>query len=135
MSIMAKVIKYFAVGVLLGSFSFLSVVLFSGRMLVEPKAVLALFFFSGLIGLVSMIFETDRFIFPIKLLLHIIMTLIIVGVMMYSAGWWTSIVNGHILSFMVTVVATYIAVWVMLYLADVTNTKKINAAIRKRKSK
>ncbi|CAJ1201934.1 DUF3021 domain-containing protein [Companilactobacillus nantensis] len=132
---MAKVIKYFAVGVLLGSFSFLSVVLFSGRMLVEPKAVLALFFFSGLIGLVSMIFETDRFIFPIKLLLHIIMTLIIVGVMMYSAGWWTSIVNGHILSFMVTVVATYIAVWVMLYLADVTNTKKINAAIRKRKSK
>lgn len=132
---MAKVIKYFAVGVLLGSFSFLSIVLFGGGMLVEPKAVLALFFFSGLIGLVSMIFETDRFIFPIKLLLHIIMTLIIVGVMMYSAGWWTSIVNGHILSFMVTVVATYIAVWVMLYLADVTNTKKINAAIRKRKSK
>lgn len=132
---MAKVIKYFAVGVLLGSFSFLSILLFSGGMMVEPQGVLSLFFFSGLIGLVSMIFETERFNFQIKLLIHILMTLIIVGLMMFFAGWWHALVTEHILSFLITVFLIYIVVWVMLYLADVTNTKKMNAVIRKRKSK
>ncbi|MBL3530744.1 DUF3021 domain-containing protein [Companilactobacillus zhachilii] len=132
---MAKVIKYFAIGVLLGSFSFLAILLFSGGMLVQPQAVLSLFFFSGLIGLVSMIFETERFNFPIKLLIHILMTLIIVGLMMYFGGWWHALVTEHIISFLITVFIIYIVVWVMLYLADVTNTKKMNAVIQKRKSK
>ncbi|MFC6177287.1 DUF3021 family protein [Companilactobacillus huachuanensis] len=130
-----KVVKYFAVGVLLGSFSFMLILLFSGSMMVEPKSVLSLLFFSGLIGLVSMIFETEWFAFPIRLLLHLIITIIIVGMMMYFAGWGGLVKSGHILSFILTFVLIYIAVWVMLYLADVTNTKKINSVIRKRKSR
>lgn len=132
---MAKVIKYFAIGVLLGSFSFLAILLFSGGMMVQPQAVLSLFFFSGLIGLVSMIFEVERFNFPIKLLIHILMTLIIVGLMMYFAGWWHVLVIGHLISFLITVFIVYVVVWIMLYLADVTDTKKMNAVIQRRKSK
>jgi len=130
-----KVVKYFAIGVLLGSFSFLLIILLGNEMTVSPKAVLSLFFFSGLIGIVSMIFETDWFNFPIRLLIHLLITVVIVGMMMYFAGWWNQVVAGHVISFLITVGITYIGVWAMLYLADVINTKKMNAVLRKRKSK
>lgn len=130
-----KISKYFSVGVLLGSFSFLLVVLFSGSMVVESKAVASLFFFSGLIGLVSMIFETEWFSFPIRLLIHILITCLIVLLMMYLAGWLEHIVLAHISVFILTFVLLYIVVWIMLYLADVTNAKKINNVIKKRKSR
>ncbi|ALB27937.1 DUF3021 domain-containing protein [Companilactobacillus heilongjiangensis] len=130
-----KVVKYFAIGVLLGSFSFLLIILLGGEMMVSPKGVLSLFFFSGLIGIVSMIFEAEWFNFPIRLLIHLLITIVIVGMMMYFAGWWNQVVAGHVVSFLTSVGITYIGVWVMLYLADVINTKKMNAVLRKRKSK
>ena len=130
-----KVVKYFAIGVLLGSFSFLLIILLGGEMMVSPKGVLSLFFFSGLIGIVSMIFEADWFNFPIRLLIHLLITIVIVGMMMYFAGWWNQVVAGHVVSFLTSVGITYVGVWVMLYLADVINTKKMNAVLRKRKSK
>jgi len=130
-----KVVKYFAVGVLLGSFSFLLIILLGGEMMVSPKGVLSLFFFSGLIGIVSMIFEAEWFNFPIRLLIHLLITIVIVGMMMYFAGWWNQVVAGHVVSFLTSVGITYVGVWVMLYLADVINTKKMNAVLRKRKSK
>jgi len=40
-----------------------------------------------------------------------------------------------VVSFLTSVGITYVGVWVMLYLADVINTKKMNAVLRKRKSK
>lgn len=130
-----KVVKYFAIGVLLGSFSFLLIILLGGEMMVSPKGVLSLFFFSGLIGIVSMIFEAEWFNFPIRLLIHLLITIVIVGMMMYFAGWWNQVVAGHVVSFLTSVGITYVGVWVMLYLADVINTKKMNAVLRKRKSK
>ena len=130
-----KVVKYFAIGVLLGSFSFLLIILLGGEMMVSPKGVLSLFFFSGLIGIVSMIFEAEWFNFPIRLLIHLLITIVIVGMMMYFAGWWHQVVAGHVVSFLTSVGITYVGVWVMLYLADVINTKKMNAVLRKRKSK
>ena len=130
-----KIVKYFAVGVLLGSFSFLLIILLGGEMMVSPKGVLSLFFFSGLIGIVSMIFEAEWFNFPIRLLIHLLITIVIVGMMMYFAGWWNQVVAGHVVSFLTSVGITYVGVWVMLYLADVINTKKMNAVLRKRKSK
>ncbi|MFC6323006.1 DUF3021 domain-containing protein [Companilactobacillus baiquanensis] len=130
-----KAVKYFVIGVLLGSFSFLLILLFSDGMLVESKSVLSLFLFSGLIGLVSMIFKTEWFNFPIRLLIHLLVTIVIVCLMMYFAGWWNLIVVEHIPSFGITFALIYIVVWIMLYLADVTNTKKINDVIQKRKAK
>ncbi|WP_338215153.1 DUF3021 family protein [Companilactobacillus muriivasis] len=130
-----KVVKYFAIGVLLGSFSFLLIILLGGEMIVSPKGVLSLFFFSGLIGIVSMIFEAEWFNFPIRLLIHLLITIVIVGMMMYFAGWWNQVVAKHVVSFLITVGITYIGVWVMLYLADVINTKKMNSVLQKRKSK
>lgn len=130
-----KVVKYFAIGVLLGSFSFLLIIILGGGMMVSPKGVLSLFFFSGLIGIVSMIFEAEWFNFPIRLLIHLLITIVIVGMMMYFAGWWNQVVAGHVVSFLTSVGITYVGVWVMLYLADVINTKKMNAVLRKRKSK
>lgn len=135
MNKLIKISKYFSVGVLLGSFSFLLVVLFDGSMVVESKAVASLFFFSGLIGLVSMIFETEWFNFPIRLLIHILITGLIVLLMMYLAGWLEHIVLAHISVFLLTFILLYIVVWMMLYLADVTNAKKINNVIKKRKSR
>jgi len=135
MANMLKVVKYFAIGVLLGSFSFLLIILLGGEMMVSPKGVLSLFFFSGLIGIVSMIFEAEWFNFPIRLLIHLLITIVIVGMMMYFAGWWNQVVAGHVVSFLTSVGITYVGVWVMLYLADVINTKKMNAVLRKRKSK
>lgn len=132
---MAKVIKYFAIGVLLGSFSFLAILLFSGDMLVQPQAVLSLFFFSGLIGLVSMIFEKEWLNFPLRLLIHFCFTVLIVGAMAYFGGWMRHVETGQIPSFIITVGIVYVIVWVMLYFADVINTKKMNAVLRKRKSK
>ncbi|MFD1419245.1 DUF3021 domain-containing protein [Companilactobacillus keshanensis] len=122
-----KIIRYFSIGVLLGSFSFLLIVLFGGSMYVESKAVASLFVFSGLIGLVSMIFEIGRFNFPIRLGLHILITVLIVGLMMYFAGWWSLISGAHILVFVITFVLVYIVVWTMLYLTEVTNAKKKNS--------
>ncbi|WP_125590150.1 DUF3021 domain-containing protein [Companilactobacillus jidongensis] len=127
-----KTIRYFLIGVLLGSFSFLVVGLFSGGIGIDVREILSLFFFSGLIGIVSMIFDTDWFSFPIRLLIHMLVTIIIVMIMMYTAGW--QLIN-HLGSFVITVIVIYGLVWLIMYLADITDTKKINNAIRKRKSK
>jgi len=135
MAYILKIVKYFAVGILLGSFSFLLIILFGGEMMVDAKGVLSLFLFSGLIGIVSMIFEADWFNFPIRLLIHLLITIVIVGMMMYFAGWWNQVVAGHVVSFLITTGVVYIGVWIMLYLADVINTKKMNAVLQKRRSK
>ncbi|WP_034543308.1 DUF3021 family protein [Companilactobacillus nodensis] len=124
--------RYFLIGVLLGSFSFLLIGLFQGGITATVRGIISLFFFSGLIGIVSMIFETDWFNFPIRLLIHMVITIIIVGLMMFTAGW--QIIN-HKLDFIFTVVIMYAIVWLIMYLSDIVGTKKINEAIRKRKSK
>ncbi|KRK80791.1 hypothetical protein FD03_GL000923 [Companilactobacillus nodensis DSM 19682 = JCM 14932 = NBRC 107160] len=61
-----------------------------------------------------------------------VITIIIVGLMMFTAGW--QIIN-HKLDFIFTVVIMYAIVWLIMYLSDIVGTKKINEAIRKRKSK
>lgn len=127
-----KAMRYFLIGVLLGSFSFLLIGLFQGGITATVRGIISLFFFSGLIGIVSMIFETDWFNFPIRLLIHMVITIIIVGLMMFSAGW--QIIN-HKLDFVFTVIIMYAIVWLIMYLSDIVGTKKINEAIRKRKSK
>ncbi|WP_025024923.1 DUF3021 domain-containing protein [Companilactobacillus nodensis] len=127
-----KAMRYFLIGVLLGSFSFLLIGLFQGGITATVRGIISLFFFSGLIGIVSMIFETDWFNFPIRLLIHMVITIIIVGLMMFTAGW--QIIN-HKLDFIFTVVIMYAIVWLIMYLSDIVGTKKINEAIRKRKSK
>ncbi|WP_125762406.1 DUF3021 family protein [Companilactobacillus hulinensis] len=127
-----KTIRYFLIGVLLGSFSFLLVGLFAGGIEATVREIASLFFFSGLIGIVSMIFETDWFNFPIRLLLHMIVTVIIVWAMMLVSRW--KIID-HTLDFVITVIVVYGMVWLIMYLSDIVGTKKINAAIRKRKSK
>lgn len=127
-----KAMRYFLIGVLLGSFSFLLIGLFQGGITATVRGIISLFFFSGLIGIVSMIFETDWFNFPIRLLIHMVITIIIVGLIMFTAGW--QIIN-HKLDFIFTVVIMYAIVWLIMYLSDIVGTKKINEAIRKRKSK
>ncbi|WP_125567376.1 DUF3021 domain-containing protein [Companilactobacillus insicii] len=134
MNKLIKIIRYFLIGVFLGSFSFLTIGLFRGGIEADVQGIVSLFFFSGLIGIVSMIFGTEWFNFPIRLLIHMILTLCIVGIMMLSAGWQSFMINRTV-SFVITVMIIYGLVWLVMYLSDIVGTKKINDAIRKRKSK
>lgn len=128
MKLLNKCISYFLTGVGFGSTSYLAILTF-----VYPKGAptpigfISVFIMSGLIGLLSMIFETDL-PFTIALIIHLVGTFVLFILMILISKFPLSqMAIGLFL-------LIYLIVWAVVLLMQVNTVHKINSRIKKRNS-
>lgn len=122
---MKNILKYMLTGLLMGSFFFLAVALFLGPdLVVTTENILINWLMSGLIGIVSLIYDQSGDPY-LKIGIHYVLVSIIVNVTALSSQWIS--VQGRSITFLnITIFVIYVLIWVILYLIDMMNIKKIN---------
>ena len=127
---MKKVFSAMLSGLRTGSLAYLFVLLFNiQKSPVTKWNIISVLIMSACIGLVSLIFKSDRFSFLKLLMIHFLLTLGLVATMMISNDW------GNILllpSFWIDFLLIYIIIWGSVRLDVYLKTQKINQALSKR---
>ena len=88
---------------------------------------------SGLIGLLSQIFEIESLSYLVVLIGHLIITFTLVSAMMAYNGWldqWQ--MPQFWMSYLLEFVIVYGLAWVIIYLTINTKIRRINQALKKR---
>ncbi|MCT4487893.1 DUF3021 domain-containing protein [Levilactobacillus parabrevis] len=128
---MNKVIRYALQGMGYGGVAYL--LLMASHM--EPttsttKSILSILLMSAAIGVVSLIFESDRFSFPVALGLHLGGTLALVMAMLFYNGWqFVLVMRG---TFWIVFFLVYAGIWAAVTLEQHLRVTKINRAIAER---
>lgn len=128
-------VNAFAFGVTIGSTLYLLVIA-AGLQLTPPTAknILSIMFMSGLIGLLSQIFDIDSLPYLTALVLHFLCTFMLVSMMMAYNGWlfneWQlpKFWFGYFLEYLII----YGLAWGIIELMISTKVKRINQALKKR---
>ncbi|KRN99912.1 DUF3021 domain-containing protein [Companilactobacillus kimchiensis] len=132
---MKKFIRYALIGILIGSLTYLVILLFffGPSTEVTSKNILSVLLMSAGIGLVSAIFEIEWNMLA-EIAIHFILTLGLVVLMCAYNNWLPSLNLHVILSFLFFVVI-YGAIWLGLYFVRMTDMKRLNKQIQIRKNK
>lgn len=132
---MRKIIRYAVIGLLIGSLTYLVILLFMGSStVVTQKHIGSILVMSAGIGIVSMIFEYDQLNMVLEVVIHFIITLALVVLMCGYNGWLPELSVQGLLSFLGFVVI-YVAIWLGLYLVQLADMKRVNRQIKLRKNK
>ena len=128
---MSKVIRYALQGMGYGGVAYL--LLMASHM--EPttsttKSILSILLMSAAIGVVSLIFESDRLSFPVALGLHLGGTLALVMAMLFYNGWQFVLVTRG--TFWIVFFLVYAGIWAAVTLEQHLRVTKINRAIAER---
>lgn len=124
-----KIIRHAVIGLLIGSLTFLFLILITGKSVyVTPIKVFNVLLLSLLIGILSMIFDSERFNFTLALGIHYIGVLLLV-VLMNVFNDWGGVVHTWNLILVTTMI--YIVIWLCLHWMSVINVRKINERILK----
>lgn len=128
---MSKVIRYALQGMGYGGVAYL--LLMASHM--EPttsttKSILSILLMSAAIGVVSLIFESDRLGFPVALGLHLSGTLALVMAMLFYNGWQFVLVTRG--TFWIVFFLVYAGIWAAVTLEQHLRVTKINRAIAER---
>ncbi|WP_020088973.1 DUF3021 domain-containing protein [Levilactobacillus parabrevis] len=128
---MSKVIRYALQGMGYGGVAYL--LLMASHM--EPttsttKSILSILLMSAAIGVVSLIFESDRLSFPVALGLHLGGTLALVMAMLFYNGWQFVLVTRG--TFWIVFFLVYAGIWAAVTLDQHLRVTKINRAIAER---
>lgn len=86
-----------------------------------------------IIGLISLIFETERLHFPLQLIIHFVLVTICVLVAGYFGEWYdvTNIVT--IMYLFISIIVIYLISWGIILLLTKRDIKEINDFIQKKK--
>jgi len=127
----SKVIRYALQGMGYGGVAYL--LLMASHM--EPttsttKSILSILLMSAAIGVVSLIFESDRLSFPVALGLHLGGTLALVMAMLFYNGWQFVLVTRG--TFWIVFFLVYAGIWAAVTLEQHLRVTKINRAIAER---
>lgn len=126
-------LKSAIIGMLIGSFVFLLVVATFGQSVTITRTnILSNLVMSALIGLLSMIFDSDRLAFLPALVIHYLGVLLLVGGTAWLNGKWALLAQ-HVGPFIGMVTVIYGCVWLGLQVMMVIDVRRINQGIRKRK--
>lgn len=132
---MRKIIRYAVIGTLIGSLTYLVILLFMGTStIVTQKSIISILIMSAGIGIVSMIFEYDQLNMILEMVIHFVVTLGLVVLMCGYNGWLPELSVQGLLSFLGFVVI-YVAIWGGLYLVQLADMKRVNHQIKVRKNK
>ncbi|KRK34758.1 hypothetical protein FD07_GL001699 [Levilactobacillus parabrevis ATCC 53295] len=94
------------------------------------KSILSILLMSAAIGVVSLIFESDRLSFPVALGLHLGGTLALVMAMLFYNGWQFVLVTRG--TFWIVFFLVYAGIWAAVTLDQHLRVTKINRAIAER---
>ncbi|MGE7839401.1 DUF3021 domain-containing protein [Lysinibacillus sp. NPDC093712] len=100
----------------------------SGPELLEQIIIAAIL--GTVIGILSLIFEIERLLFSIQLILHFIAVTLCVMIAGYFGRWFE---HGGIMYVLVSEIIIYFIVWCVLYVLQKSDIEKINHVIQKRK--
>lgn len=126
-----KIFRYAVIGMLIGSLTFLLILLFSGTTLVTPQSIISNLAMSAGIGLVSMIFEIEWNML-LEIVIHFLVTLGLVTAMCFYNGFISSVSVNLALS-LLGFVMIYVMIWLGLYLFQLADMKRLNRQIELRK--
>lgn len=130
---MKKFFRYALLGVLIGSLTFLVVLLFTGPTTVTPKEIISVLLMSAGIGLVSSIFEIEWNML-LEVVIHFILTFGLVALTSGYNNWPSEFSINTLFSFGIFVLI-YVAIWVGLYVVQLVDMKRLNQKIKLRNQK
>lgn len=126
-----KIFRYALIGLLIGSLTYLAILVTAGSSVVTSKNIISIWIMSIGIGLISMIFEIEWNML-LEILIHLVVTFILVTMMTMYNGWW-SLLQTHIFANLLGFLIIYIAIWSGLYIVQLIDMKRLNAQIKRRK--
>ncbi|RTQ94972.1 DUF3021 domain-containing protein [Lysinibacillus telephonicus] len=136
-----KIIRFAIIGLLIGLSSSYTIVTFNlladsnapitGKELFEQVIIAAIL--GIVIGLISLIFKTERFSFTLQLFIHFI----VVTICVFAAGnigeWYDVTSIATIISLLISIVVIYIISWGIALLLQKRDIEEMNLFIQKRR--
>ncbi|KRM23779.1 DUF3021 domain-containing protein [Latilactobacillus graminis] len=128
-----KSLKSAGIGLLIGSLTFLAVVMSLGPTITITRAnILSNWVMSALIGILSMIFESEKTPFILALVAHYCGVLLLVGIAGAYNGW-LSIFIAHPVRHLSFVTLIYGLVWLGLQISNWIDVRRMNERLAKRR--
>lgn len=126
-----KIMRHISIGVLIGSFIFLLMLLTQMKpVTVTPEDIIRVFVMSALIGVLSMIFSIERLNFFVAILIHYVGVILIVG---FSNNITDMLGNPFVYLIEITVI--YVVVWIILRISTGLNVRSINNALKRKRQR
>ncbi|NLR32437.1 DUF3021 domain-containing protein [Levilactobacillus tujiorum] len=126
---MRKALRYAARGTGLGAVAYLIMMAIQpSYALASVRAIVSLLVLSATIGVISLIFDSERLTFPVALIIHLCVTLLLVFVRQIYLGS----VPSSPLIFLVTFGLIYVGIWVAVMTTRHLQVTEINRALAKR---
>ncbi|KRL07903.1 DUF3021 domain-containing protein [Schleiferilactobacillus perolens] len=117
-------------GIGIGSFVYLMVLALGIQTSAPtPQNIMSILVMSALIGILSLLFEVERWPFLVLLAIHMVGVAILVAAMMSFNHWGSFLVQG---SFWLFYLFIYVAVWGIIYLDQAMRVSRINRALAER---
>ncbi|MDK1726823.1 DUF3021 domain-containing protein [Dellaglioa algida] len=126
-----KIMRHISIGVLIGSFIFLLMLLTQMKpVTVTPEDIIRVFVMSALIGVLSMIFSIERLNFFVAILIHYVGVILIVGLS-------NNIIDmlGNPFVYLTEITVIYVVVWIILRISTGLNVRSINNALKRKRQK
>ncbi|AXQ79389.1 DUF3021 domain-containing protein [Streptococcus chenjunshii] len=124
-------VLYFLIGVGLGGLSYSATLVLNGAENQTVAQIVNVVWISGLIGLISMIFELERPNFAWQLFLHFLGVCGLVALLNYLNNLTSDIFD---LSFLGKYAATYLIIWIVVYFVFYNRVHHINRKLQERQS-
>ncbi|AVM72045.1 DUF3021 domain-containing protein [Streptococcus mutans] len=130
---MKTIVSNILSGIRTGSLVYLLVLLFNvQKSPVSKSNIVSIFIMSACIGVISLIFESERFSFLKLLIIHFWVTLGLVSAMMIYNGWADILALPR---FWIDFILIYIIIWGGVRLDIYLKTQKINQVLSERHKK
>ncbi|MFV0561345.1 MAG: DUF3021 domain-containing protein [Enterococcus sp.] len=127
-----KLVQYFSIGVLIGSFIYLAFFWISPDISMNRNAITINFFVSGIIGMTTLIFDRDERPFLVILGIHYLMVLVLISIAGYFAKWMPTYQTGYFIYYL-QITGIYILVWAGIVCKNKLNAKSMNAELKLKK--
>lgn len=127
-----KIIVYFLAGIGFGSIIYIGSLWASGIETQTLQQITNVVWISGLIGLISMIFETEKISFIAQLIIHFIVTYGLIVMMNHLNH---SLTSPHTWYFFGVFVLIYLSVWLVVFFTFYKRIRNINHRLNELKEK
>lgn len=128
-----KLFRYGLIGILIGSLTYLAILIMQGTTTVTPQNIISIWIMSLFIGWMSMIFEYDLNIL-LEIVIHFVVTLALV-IAMTSYNGWLGVLSKHSWNNLFTFVIIYIFIWLGIYFNQMVAAKKLTKLVKMRNKK
>ncbi|AVK63947.1 hypothetical protein C5Z26_07420 [Lactobacillus sp. CBA3606] len=126
-------LKSAGIGILIGSFTFLVVIMsLSPTINITRANILSNWVMSALIGLLSMIFDSEKMPFALALVSHYGGVLLLVGLTGVYNGLWPIFI-AHPVRYLLSVTLIYGLVWLGLQISNRIDVRRMNERLAKRR--